>query len=55
MDRDGDMKVDVAEFVNACLEDQELAELLESGMGGGQALIGGAGGGCDNNNKKDRQ
>ncbi len=33
MDRDGDMKVDLEEFLSACLGDEELCRLLESGLG----------------------
>ena len=33
MDTDGDMKVSRAEFVEACVEDEELCSLLEGSLG----------------------
>ncbi len=42
MDADGDMRVDEREFLSACLGDEELGRLLESGLGG-EGVWGGGG------------
>ena len=33
MDKDGDMRVNCEEFVNACMKDPELSSLLEEMLG----------------------
>lgn len=33
MDKDGDSKIKLKEFIEACLQDKELCDLLEGTMG----------------------